>query len=190
MSAFIVDKTHIDLLLAAGLHGPRGIAVSPDSAWRGLRWFAVPYGDVRHTELSYDEAYRELTVENADEVGQLLVMENVASVAYRYSEPGRASYYGPEVAANMEELALLELPGPGPADAYYLEPYRYSDPGYRLNAGEILQALACYEYQSCEHDDWPRSETAQFCYALQQAVCVRLTEGPWNWDADELAKVM
>ncbi len=188
MSAFIVDKTHIDLLIAAGLHGPRGLAVSPEWAWRKLSWFAVPYGDVRKAEpkTSYEEAVRELTSETADELGQLLVMENVASVAYRYSEAGRASYYGPEVAAGMEELALPSLPGP--TEAYYLEPYRYSDPGYRLNAAEILQALDCFEYQSCEHDEWPRSETLQFCDALRHAVCSRLGEGPWEWDAGEVAR--
>ena len=170
MSAWIVDREHIDVLIVAGLRGPRGQAVSPDSAWHALRWFdAEP--DVRNGLDWYQEHRRELTAMSADDVGRMLWLENVASVAHRYPNDGPNDRPGPRDFCD--------------ADA---EIYSYRDPGYRPSAGEILQTIGCYVYQSCEHPGWRSSEARQFCDALQDAVCATLYEGPWGWDAETLAK--
>ena len=71
MSAFVVDKAHINAIINAGLSGH-----DP------LTW----YHDNEHHQLNYD---------NANEVGQMLLDECMKSVMYRYEDsfitdlPGR-----------------------------------------------------------------------------------------------------
>jgi hypothetical protein len=61
MSAYVVDKTHIDALLTAGLTNPPA---------------AYYHGDQRH----------EITHQTAGTIGAMLWAENVRSVNYRYQE--------------------------------------------------------------------------------------------------------
>lgn len=142
MSAFVVSKTHIDGLITAGLElGRRG----------PLRWFYPPL-DRRWTDHDHERSKRELRLENADDVGQMLVAECVRSVAHRY----------PDCAPQLGGL-------PGPCEAYYLEPYQFVPLRGRVEPSVALKAIACYRYQSCEHPEWNISEAYQFCDALEQA---------------------
>ena len=47
----------------------------------------------------------------------------------------------------------------------------------------ILSAIACYEYQSCEHPGWATSEAHDFCHALRIKM-IRMLPGyadaPWE----------
>lgn len=45
----------------------------------------------------------------------------------------------------------------------------------------VLKAIACLEYQSCEHDGWLDSEARVFCQALRQ---VTITKLPGYHDVD------
>ena len=45
---------------------------------------------------------------------------------------------------------------------------------------EILLAIACYEYQSCETPDWEQSEAAAFCRKLRMH---RIVQRPGYGDA-------
>lgn len=86
MSARIVSKTHIDLLVSAGLLLPKD---------GRLRWDADP-GAQRHHQ-------RDLQYSNADDVGLMLWSENLASVSYRYPDesindlPGAVNFEGGQV---------------------------------------------------------------------------------------------
>jgi len=105
MSAFIVDPEHIHVLLWA--------TSRTTSPYGPLAWY-------------YDNPTRkgELTPDTRDDVGQMLVDENAASVNYRYDED----------------------------DAYI---YAYQQPQHTTWTDvEILKALDCYQYQSCEHPAW------------------------------------
>ena len=48
---------------------------------------------------------------------------------------------------------------------------------------EVLKATDCYEYQSCEHPEWPSSNAHDFIQALRKDAW-RLLEGyeeaPWG----------
>jgi hypothetical protein len=165
MSAWVVNREHIDLLVAAGLRGPR----RGRGAWGELRWFAVDPGD---ESWSYEQHVRQLDYSTADEVGRMLWTENVCSVAARYPDDDCSSRPGPV----SEDIDLEAIE------------YVWRNPHYTPTAGEVLKAIACYEYQSCEHDGWRESEARRFCAALESAVCATLYEGPWGWDADEIER--
>jgi hypothetical protein len=76
MSAYVVSKTHVDILVKAGLMVRGNSSVS---------WFGVDPGELK----SWEElrlAHRELRLEIANEVGQLLATENVRSVRACYGD--------------------------------------------------------------------------------------------------------
>jgi hypothetical protein len=109
-----------------------------------------------------------------DEVGRMLLLECLKSVGHRYPDD-----------------RLDELPRDGPP--YWtggVDAYRYAPQPCRLTAVEGLKAVACYEYQSCEHDAWPESRAYTFCRSLRGALIHALPgmdEAPWGWDAERVA---
>ena len=139
MSAYIVNKRHIDALVTAALSLPR-----PGSQ---MRWLdpgepeetdyqrGEPWGET--AVATYRTRVRYMTAENATHVGRLLLLENMRSVSHRYDEP-------------------LELP------AYDYTAYRPS-----LTPVQVLKALDGFEYQACEHPGWKNSEAYAFCEALR-----------------------
>lgn len=157
MSAYVVTEAHIHALVQAGLEANRRYRSS------SFRWTTPNPA----AQFGFD--VHELRIDNADEVGQMLWRENVASVRYRYPDDG------PE-----------ELPGPNgfnaEADPYI---YRYRPLCEPLTPVETLKAIDCYEYQTCEHPDWrdPANVAAAFCRALQDAAIGALPgydEAPWE----------
>lgn len=152
MSAFIVSKAHIDALVQAGLsYGQRG----------RLRWrVAEPDFHAYPDNLAgYSKAVQAVTREldhmTADRVGAMLWTENVMSVRHRYADVGAA-------------LDLDNAPGPVGLTVEDVTGYTFpvmSAP--RVDAVGILKALACYEYQTCEHPEWPTSEAKAFCDVLR-----------------------
>ena len=73
---------------------------------------------------------------------------------------------------------------PGRSDAEYLIPFKFKL-GYNLPAVVILKQISCYEYQSCETDDWKDTEAYAFCQSLRHATIDRLPgyeEAPWGWE--------
>lgn len=154
MSAFILSKTHIDVLITAGLRYSSG--------WRGpLTWYwpaidaESDRGNWTSAELQEQarQRRRSLTRKTAGRVGAVLLAENRRSVDHRYDE------------TEWEEPYVFEqVPG-------------WPDPVI------ILKAIACYEYQSCEHPGWRTSEARAFCQALQGRAITLLPgydEAPWD----------
>jgi hypothetical protein len=54
-----------------------------------------------------------------------------------------------------------------------------------LSAVDGLQALAGYEYQSCEHPEWHESEALRFCESLRRSLCNFLTRDSSCWSIPE-----
>lgn len=154
MSAFVVSKEHIDAMVDSGLR-------------RG------PYGPLR---WSHNGERFELTQETASTVGSMLWTENVTSVEYRYSPPDREVIYG----EGWESDAGFDLPGKYQLELIapsvepievpeWLSEYRFQSRPPRKPI-EILKAIDCYEYQSCEHPEWEVSEAFAFCDALRRSL--------------------
>lgn len=159
MSAYIVDKHHIDLLVRAALGYSTPNArcrwwVTDDAGnytgWHKLAVDAEHNPQEGHVSPHY--------------LGQILVNENVASVTARY----------PNDDADRGEL-------PGPINAYYLGPYIYTDPGHTLTPGQVFAAIDSLDYQSCEHAEWMSSEAYAFLRSLRQMVGRALPDYDTAW---------
>ena len=157
MSAFVVDKAHIDYMVSAGLllvhpgdtltwlWSEEGPPNTDELYERGEPWGRGYYEWVRRSQ-------RRLDVSTAGRVGAMLLAENRRSVNFRYDED------------DWEE-------------PYTFEPVASVDPVV------VLKALSCYEYQACEHPEWEASEAHAFCEALRQRAIASLpgyAEAPWG----------
>lgn len=141
MSAFIVSTDHIDYLLTAGL--------GMFSRGSNLSWLGTPEtpqeGNYQRGEVWGPRAIqnaqairRELTRETANRVGSMLLAENRASVNHRY-------------------------------DGYEVEEeYTYKPSPVPVCPVQVLAAIVCLDYQSCEHEEWRDSEARAFLDALQK----------------------
>ena len=150
MSAWIVSKEHIDYLITAGL--------SLDQF--GVSWRVGP-NRVK------------LTLENATQIGRLLWIENLKSVACRY----------PDDKGNGDR------PGYGDQDDT-IEQYRYARSRNAVSVVQALKAIHCYEYQSCEHRQWERSQAKRFCTSLESSLVRNVPgydEATWGVDEPEVA---
>jgi len=90
----------------------------------------------------------------ATEIGQILWDENRKSIEHRYPD-------------TVEDFS--NAPGPiGESYEYEYRPLFGLRPhGNDLDPVQVLKAIKCYEYQSCEHDGWANSAAWHFCQALQ-----------------------
>jgi len=143
MSAFVVNKEHINAMITAGLN----------VRYKPLRWW---HNGKPHT----------LTHDNASTIGEMLLQENVKSVSYRY-----------------EDSEITNLPGK--VNAEWIIPFIYRYTYAVPTAVEVIKIIQCYEYQSCEHDEWELSSAKSFCDALTKAQFDRLPgydDAPWGWD--------
>lgn len=106
-------------------------------SWHG------PLGRRRLSRFIKSDNSQELT---PNQLGRLLWAENFRSVGYRYSSDGGLP--GP-------------VPMPDPAKYEHVRSSLVIDPI------QVFAAIACYEYQSCENEDWPDSEAKVICDALK-----------------------
>lgn len=156
MSAFMVSKKHIDLLVRTAYAGPT--TNGKQGGYGQQPWYRP-----------YFKGESQWQVEQCDAIGEMLIKENLSSIHARY----------PDTITDPEST-------PGPVDQYWLEPYTLADPFFakRLTAIEALKALDCYEYQSCEHPEWEQSEAHEFCERFRHALIGCLDgyeDAPWEW---------
>lgn len=156
MSAFMVDKAHIDLIVAGAIHGPY------DNKMPLLNTRA----EHNRLRIRMGGNHIEASPEYANEIGQMLVDENVRSLRFRYSD-----------------ITEDELGGD------WVENYEYTDPVYRASIPELSHAIRCYNYQACEHEDYDTSDAKWFvdAFTLFLLEAVKGERGPWGWTATDLA---
>jgi hypothetical protein len=96
--------------------------------------------------------------QQANDLGKMLWAENAASIHYRYPDTAEndANYPGPVGFSKAQ------------VDAYHFERTRHLDPV------TVMRAIACYEYQTCEHPGWPASEAHSFCVNLRDDLIGKL----------------
>jgi hypothetical protein len=105
-------------------------------------------------------------------LGQMLLDECLRSVWYRYED---------------DTLDTL----PGYHDTEDRSAYTHHD--MHVTAIATLKSIDCYEYQSCEHPEWPESCAKAFCDALRRAITHDIPgydDAPWGLcreDAETMA---
>lgn len=157
----MVAKLHIDLLVQVAVEGPAGIH---PLSWHPFHYYAVPRRELRGYSLAeIAQATRQVDLMGADSLGQLLAIQNAASLRARYDDAD---------ASGM-------IPDWADSGYHYIAPG-----GCSLTVVELLKAIICYEYQACETDDWDDSEAALFCETLH-SLLIRFLPGydgaPWEW---------
>jgi hypothetical protein len=118
MSAFVVSKSHIDALVHAAYFGPRDVHALPQQSGH---WYKPNFRGCQNWAL-----------EQMDDVGEMLVKENLSSIHACY----------PDTVTDPEST-------PGPIEQYWLQPYGHETPKRKLTVVEALKAIACYEYPAC-----------------------------------------
>ena len=155
MSAFIVGTDHIDFLVSAACryeityYSGRSKSANPID-WKRVR--------VDHA--------------NADEIGSMLMGENLASISHLA--------YAPEIAQAMLQRQQAAIAG------YRMRSVAIGVPG-QTAALDVLKAAACLRYQSCEHPGWEGSDAEQFL-AVLEARAINLLPGyssaQWEWSRE------
>jgi len=111
-----------------------------------------PRGELEYAGEGESVYYR---ASHLKDIKQELRLENIASLDARYH--------------NKAGLA-----GEGaPFKAIYRDQATY---------GEVLGALACYEYQACESNSWRNSYAHLLCVAIRKAICSLISEGEWEYE--------
>jgi hypothetical protein len=171
MSAFLVSKAHIDVLVTAATRFDRYDSI-PQLPWDML--IADPVAFRRMVEplphaVGAPQAWRPRSIARRggflayeDELGRALWLANAASIRARYGS-------GAEEATG-EALDKIR--------AYH----------HALNARDpvtVIKACHCYAYQSCEVSDWDTSWAKAATDALERCAVRHLPgyeEAPWGID--------
>ena len=142
MSAYIVDREHIIYLIQAALS--RRLNEGHTSfSWH---WNVNRAAGTYERDTLHCNEYAK-----AAELGNMLWRENIASVSARYPNESSATLPGPiEPGGPIEEREIT----------------CWTDP---IDPVQVLKACDCYEYQSCEHADWPTSQAKAFIESLRHA---------------------
>lgn len=109
------------------------------------------------------------TVEDPRALARTLYLENVRSVDHRYRHDAQ---YTSEIVAHYASHPVTKRM----IEAWQAKP---------LTPGEFFKALACYEYQSCECEDWRTTEAFKLCDQMRGQVCARVPgyeQCPWGID--------
>lgn len=153
MSAFMVSKSHIDALVAIIDEGPAKSGITIQE-WKN--------------SIDYAKILPENSVNPLNDLGDMLVRENLSSIHCRY----------PDSARNPENT-------PGPVELYWAKEYVYQRPARVPNVVEAFKVIDCYDYQSCEHPAWETSEAKKICDKLRTMLIPALPgydAAPWGWD--------
>lgn len=156
MSAYLVDRKHITYLIEA--------------AAKYEAYVPKPVVDGIEPDRPFDYVHK-FTHKEKEALGQMLWDENVASLEGRYPDTKKTREY-PGTAEAAEDVA------------YYVHPQKQTfHPDFDFDPAQVFAAIACYEYQSCEHKEWDTSEAHNFCYHLMKDVGRKLPgreEAAWG----------
>lgn len=135
-----------------------------------ISWY--DHEDIRSVPFVESQTYYRRARDTEDtEIGSVLVAEQLASVSHRYPDD-----------------SLDDLPGYIPDVG---KEYEHHNTMLSMNPVFILHACNGYEYQSCEHPGWPKSEAFRIIEAIRSAAVSQLTETAptmfWSLDPESVS---
>ena len=125
--------------------------------------------------------------EDPDQIGQILWNENYRSVNFRYNENKSAPEYHYDTRCDRIKPGSLAEVNEGAPDFNGL-----------TGIGFLLKALGCYNYQSCETDDYEKTEAKAIVSTLYHCAADKLCElspvsraahEAFPWGLDDLADI-
>lgn len=164
MSAYILDPRTIDYVVQWAIQR-RDLSVYLPAGFP-----ATEYDRARSDRLGLASRLnlRELT---PDELGQILLTENVRSVRARYPN---------DAPDNL----------PGPCDQSRVWAYRFRPVAHQL-AAWVVKACDCLRYQSCETDDYEDTLAYKVMDAIRESAITHLTvDAPWGATQEDIDKHM
>lgn len=157
MSAFQVSPTHLAFLVRAWV----------GTAYHGTLHLPFNLGAPPPSERTPHERQGEDV--RIRQVWDLLAAENVKSLNARYPrDPSRGIRGGAHPYDRTLYQRVLAATQPGP------------------DIARVAKALACYEYQSCEHDGWKTSDACHLVGFLRAAYLQKVrgySDAPWSIDS-------
>ena len=105
-----------------------------------------------------------------------------------YAGEGESIYYR---ASHLKDIKReLRLENIASLNARYPSDAGLADAGAPFKAiypdqatfAQALGALACYEYQACESDEWGDSFAYLICKAIRKTICDLISSGEWEYD--------
>lgn len=160
MSAYLCDKRTIDYL------------VTWATQRRDLSVY-LPDGFPSLDELDRARSGNRLDLRQLtpNELGQILIDENVRSVQARYPND------------KPEDL-------PGPIDHAFVWAYRFEPVSHQL-AAWVVKACDCLQYQSCESDDYEDTLGYKVAQAIRESAIRHLAvDAPWGVTQEDIDKHM
>ncbi len=157
MSAYLVHKDQIDLLVTAGLArlGHDGCIIYAPNNQRA-----------------------ELRFETATMFGKILWIENLKSVEYRYSDTVGDMENLPS--SGNTDIESYEFEAVDMKSLLTRFPQRKTP-----EVGVLVNAIDGYEYQSCEHPQWDGSLARGYCHWLKDKLLDELSHrdqcNGWDW---------
>lgn len=144
MSAFVCDADHIKALAVfAASRGRFSGSLNVPEYWLGYHGGKDMSGHSQGDVATY--------------YAQVLLDENIRSVAYRY-----------------EDSDLDNLPGPIPTPREIIVTVSDMHRAREINPLKILKMCACLNYQSCETEDWRQTVAWTLLDGIKDAAISRL----------------
>lgn len=130
----------------------------PDNHISAIIGYAVRHNAIGYAMFAIDMHYdRNPSPEQLREIGQILLDENYRSVNTRYRE---------------EEQTPRFIYNP-----------RFEN-GKCLTHKQVINAIRCYDYQSCETNDYNSSPAAKFVSSIKNSAVERLVRDDPTWVVD------
>lgn len=168
MSAYIVNRKHVLYIVGAAMS--RAILPGCHGPFSWVWNRNREAGTYEYERLACND------YEKAVEVANMLWQENIKSVSHRYPGETTATLPGP-VGENhtitIEDICHNHWPVFDPV--------------------QVIKAIHCYEYQTCEHPEWEQSQAFAFCKHLERAaidVLPGYEDAEWGAPEIEPPKVM
>lgn len=160
MSAFLVSNDTLDLLASAACDWREDLHIGGLNVYT-KNAFAPRVESIVGQQLSSGEfTLYELVASDREAIKRELFLENCASLQARYGDNPN------DLEANYEKAKYISK-----VQATY---------------AQVLGALACYEYQACETNEWSNSFAYYFCQALRKKICGLISEGHWEYNKEQV----
>lgn len=153
MSCYQVNKDTLDLLASASQWTDRQIYSRFAPETERLNTLVDKYEDGENVLRTHGTE-----IGTIQAIGEELLRANVKSVLARYNDGAEMigyDTYTAEPILRWQNIATIE---------------------------DVLGAISCYEYQSCESEDWRNSWASEYCNALRKNLCALLSEDKWEYE--------